>query len=346
MILKVQSIKNLFISAISRPLLISSRAWLALLVSLSTTIDRKSILLMFVLVSLGKAIIDRNESIRLLNKSSDLIKNKIIFNFLAESIPISILISLLSHYIFGIGFNFLFYFSWILAELLFSYFTLIHKKNNTKLLQNGGLVFLILIISYYIFGCSKEVLTIQGLFLVLYSLIINRNEIIKSKISSYSFPDFWLIFQSILIFSSKYSYEYLDSTSVSRVIEIILIAEVGVYLFNLIYPALRIFNKSGFLYHLPIIITVFIFNIIYHDWYIGICFLIAYQRIYFTSKIVNDLQKTKKLFYYTAFEFIIRLIAAVYCKDFLLILLVFLSTSLLLNFVIPSNEKNSTNNIL
>lgn len=301
---------------------------------------------MFVLVSLGKAIIDRNESIRLLNKNIDQIQNKVIFNFLAEAIPISILISVMSHFIFGIGYNFLFYFSWILAELMFSYFALQNKNNNKKILQNGVLVFSSLLISFYIFGSSKEVLFTQGLFLLVFSLLINKNQIIKSKISSYSIPDFWLIFQSILIFSSKYSYEFLNSTSVSMVIEIILIAEIGVYLFNLIYPALRTFNKSGFLYHMPIILIVFIFNIIYHNWYIGICFLIAYQRIYFTSKIVNDLQKTKKLFLFTVFEFIIRLVAAIMLNDLLPILIIFLSTSLMLNLVIPTNEKSSSNNIL
>jgi hypothetical protein len=151
---------------------------------------------------------------------------------------------------------------------------------------------------------SLIVIALTNIFL---AVIVLRKELFNSHPKPVLItPDFYLILQSLIAFGSKYVYLYFDGLQNDKIVQIFLVSDVYLFLFNVFYPVLRTFELNNIAIHLLIssLLSTYLF-VIFGPLY-SLIFFLSYLRLFYTAILVNDKRNTSMFLYVSVFDLISR----------------------------------------
>ena len=202
------------------------------------------------------------------------------------------------------------------SEILFSFIALQNETKTYRLfLLSIILAFAISSILFLIREVYLSLFLIGG-FNLLLSVIVLRKLIwnIGPK-PAFVIPDFYIMLQTIFAFSSKYIYLIFDELKHEQLVQIFLLTDVYLFLFNVFYPVFRSFglNRKGIHFLISLIISVYIF--LTSGYLHAMIFFVSYMRLYYTAVVVNDKRNTSLFLYVYIFEFFTRLCIVYLCTN-------------------------------
>lgn len=294
----------MLISLAARPLLLGIRALISFYV-IATVDEPYDILLLFAFVALFKAWVDRNKSIRFLGKNIEYKKEFWIYIY--EIIATLIITLFVATYIQLSWIKFLIVSSLTISEIFFSLIALKYEKRPIQLLRLAIISLVFTSVELFLFSNIYTSLALIGITNILLATIVLREELFNSNPKpNLKIPDFYIMLQSFIAFGAKYIYIYFDGVVNESVIQIFLVVDVYLFLFNVIYPVFRSFHMNSLATHLVISSLLsaylfFLFGALY-----AIIFFLSYIRLYYTAILVNDKRNTSIFLYVSVFDLISR----------------------------------------
>jgi hypothetical protein len=292
-------------SLAARPLLLSIRALLSFYV-IATVNEPYDILLLFAFVALFKALIDRNKSIRFLGKRIEYTEE--LWRYIYEII-FALVIASLTAYFLSISWNKVIIISALtINELLFSFIALKNEKKPEKIFRLAAMSLLFTALELLLSNNLYNALIIISFTNIFLAAIVLRKELFNSNPKPvFITPDFYLILQSLFAFGSKYVYLYFDGLQNDQIVQIFLVSDVYLFLFNVFYPVLRTFelNNSGIHLLISSLVSTYLF-VVFGPLY-SLIFFLSYGRLFYTAILVNDKRNTSMFLYVSVFDLISRL---------------------------------------
>lgn len=332
------------ISLFGRPIFLSLRALLAFYVVWNIE-NSEPVLITFAFVALSKSLIDRNKSIRMLGQTFD--ASLEFDRYLIDLLP-GIIIALIGCTIWGLSLEYLLIaFLFTSFEVLFSFYTLV-KQNEPLRIAKLGVLSLFLSTLIITLPSIKLELQLIGIGIINLSIGIY---ILRKFIKPFNFrdvwvePDYYLIAQSLLAFSSKYIFGIFENNAYNLIVSLFLISEVYLFSFNIIYPTLRIFNQNKLRHHIPFIVLIVFLLLIQHNIYVVGFFFSSYLRMYYTAGSVNDKRNTSFLLILSIFDLISRLLILLLVKNMDVIIGLYICLILISAVTLKYGKNKSSENI-
>jgi hypothetical protein len=297
--------KEILISLIARPLFLSVRALLSFFV-IATVDNPYSILLLFAFVALFKGLVDRNKSIRFLGRSIDYTIE--FWRYIYDLIPAIILIYIITGFWRLTWMDASLISIFTVSEIFFSFIALQNETRPRRLfLLSIIIVAAISLILFFIQEAYPSLFLIAGFNLMLSVIVLRKLIWNAGPRPALVIPDFYIMLQTIFAFSAKYIYIIFDEFKHDQLVEIFLLTDVYLFLFNVFYPVFRSFglNRKGVHFIISFIISIYIY--LTSGYLYAMIFFVSYLRLYYTAIVVNDKRNTSLFLYVYILEFVARL---------------------------------------
>lgn len=334
--------KEILISLIARPLFLSVRALLSFFV-IATVENPYSILLLFAFVALFKGLVDRNKSIRFLGRSVDYTIE--LWRYIYDLIPAIILIYLITGFWNLTWMDATLISIFTISEIFFSFIALQNETRPYRLLLLS--VIIVVAISLILFLIQEVYLSLFfiGGFNLILSLVVLRKLILSAGPKSVLvIPDFYIMLQAIFAFSAKYIYILFDDLRHEQLVQIFLVTDVYLFLFNVFYPVFRTFNLNRKIVHVLISLIIAIYILISSGFLYAMIFFFSYLRLYFTAIVVNDKRNTSLFLNVYIFDFVSRLLIVYFLSNLDIICFAIVGTMIVsIIFYVRAKDVSSNN---